>query len=115
MRIHELAKEIGVDNKVIVEFLQKSGEDVKNHMSTCSADMQDKVRARFAKGAGMKNKGVQALKRNGIRVVAVPDFIAKEEPKTVPTRTADGEKIEDGGKQIAKIEAKSCFGKAGDR
>ncbi len=108
MRIHELAKEIGVDNKVIVEFLKNAGANVKSHMSACPEDMIDKVRAKFGKGEAAKAPAEEPAKASGIKAVAVPDFIAKEQPKTVPTRTADGEKNEDGGKQIAKIEAKKA-------
>ena len=108
MRIHELAKEIGVDNKVIVEFLKNAGANVKSHMSTCPEDMIDKVRAKFGKGDAEKAPAAEPPKSSGIKAVAVPDFIAKEQPKTVPTRTADGEKNEDGGKQIAKLEAKKA-------
>ncbi len=108
MRIHELAKEIGVDNKVIVEFLKNAGANVKSHMSACPDDMIDKVRTQFGKGGAPKPAEAEAAKPSGIKAVAVPDFIAKEQPKTVPTRTADGEKNEDGGKQIAKIEAKKA-------
>ncbi|MDO4734460.1 MAG: translation initiation factor IF-2 [Lachnospiraceae bacterium] len=108
MRIHELAKEIGVDNKVIVEFLKNAGANVKSHMSACPEDMIDKVRAKFGKGDAAKATAAEPPKSSGIKAVAVPDFIAKEQPKTVPTRTADGEKNEDGGKQIAKLEAKKA-------
>ena len=105
MRIHVLAKELGIENKVLVEFLQKHGADVKSHMSSCPDNMIDMVREKFGKKETPQT--AQADKPE-IKVVAVPDFIAKEEPKTVPTRTADGEKIEDGGKQIAKVEAKKA-------
>ena len=105
MRIHVLAKELGIENKVLVEFLQKQGADVKSHMSSCPDNMIDLVREKFGKKETPQT--AQADKPE-IKVVAVPDFIAKEEPKTVPTRTADGEKIEDGGKQIAKVEAKKA-------
>lgn len=108
MRIHELAKEIGVENKLIVEFLKKAGAEVKSHMSTCPEDMIEKVRSHFGKAAAPKQEAATAAKPAGIKAVAVPDFIAKEQPKTVPTRTADGERVEDGGKQIAKIEAKKA-------
>ena len=108
MRIHEIAKEIGVDNKAVVEYLRKAGVEVKSHMSVCPDDMIEKVRSRFSKSSEEKNPAGEAPKAGGIKAVAVPDFIAKEQPKTVPTRTADGEKVEDGGKQIAKLEAKKA-------
>lgn len=105
MRIHVLAKELGIENKVLVEFLQKQGADVKSHMSSCPEELIEVVREKFAK---KETQQTAESEKPEIKVVAVPDFIAKEEPKTVPTRTADGEKIEDGGKQIAKVEAKKA-------
>ena len=47
MRIHVLAKELGIENKVLVEFLQKQGADVKSHMSSCPDNMIDLVREKF--------------------------------------------------------------------
>ena len=108
MRIHKLAKDLGIENKVLVEFLQKQGADVKSHMSSCPEELIDVVMEKFGKKEAPAKKEAGEPKKPEIKVVAVPDFIAKEEPKTVPTRTADGEKIEDGGKQIAKVEAKKA-------
>ena len=108
MRIHKLAKDLGIENKVLVEFLQKQGADVKSHMSSCPEELIDVVMEKFGKKEAPAKKEAEEPKKPEIKVVAVPDFIAKEEPKTVPTRTADGEKIEDGGKQIAKVEAKKA-------
>ena len=105
MRIHELAKELGMENKVLVDFLRKLGCDIKSHMSACPDNMISVVRDEF----GNKDEKEKAEENaQPVKVVAVPDFIAKEETKTVPTRTADGKKIEDGGKQIAKVEAKKA-------
>jgi translation initiation factor IF-2 len=36
LRVHEIAKEINVPSKDLVEKLQAKGFDVKNHMSTLS-------------------------------------------------------------------------------
>lgn len=109
MRIHELAKEIGIDNKTLIAFLEEQGASVKSHMSSCPPDMVKLVKERFGGGKKEEKTGEKAPSRMaGVKAVAVPDFIAKEQPKTVPTVTADGEKNEDGGKQIAKIEAKKA-------
>ncbi len=108
MRIHELAKELGIENKVLVEYLKKEGADVKSHMSACPENMVKKVRENFGKKNTSKKEEVKTEEKPKVKAVAVPDFIAKEQPKTVPTRTAEGEKNEDGGKQIAKIEAKKA-------
>jgi len=107
LRIHEIAKELGIDNKVLVDFLQKEGADIKNHMSACPDDMVEKIYEKFQKSGNNMEKKNETTKP-AVKAVAVPDFIAKEQPKTVPTRNAEGEKNEDGGKQIAKVEAKKA-------
>ena len=33
MRVHELAKELGIENKELIEIMQKKNVEVKNHMS----------------------------------------------------------------------------------
>ncbi len=106
MRIHELAKELGIENKVLVDYLKKEGANVKSHMSACPDDMIDKIKENF--GQGKSSSKVENKEKPKVKAIAVPDFIAKEQPKTVPTRTAEGEKNEDGGKQIAKLEAKKA-------
>ena len=48
MRVHELAKELGIDNKELVEILQKKNMEVKNHMSTVEDTVADQIRAEIA-------------------------------------------------------------------
>ncbi|HJD02541.1 MAG TPA: translation initiation factor IF-2 [Candidatus Mediterraneibacter excrementavium] len=45
MRVHELAKELGIDNKELVEMLQKKNVEVKNHMSTVEDSVADAIRS----------------------------------------------------------------------
>ena len=54
MRIHELAKELGMENKVLVDFLRKLGCDIKSHMSACPDNMISVVRDEF----GNKDKPI---------------------------------------------------------
>lgn len=44
MRVHELAKELGIDNKELVEMLQKKNVEVKNHMSSVEDQVADEIR-----------------------------------------------------------------------
>jgi len=46
IRIYELAKELGLESKVVVEFLNDLGAEVSNHMSTIEPDI-----AQYAQGA----------------------------------------------------------------
>ena len=45
MRVHELAKEIGVSSKELISELGKLGIKVKNHMSSLEADQVSKLKA----------------------------------------------------------------------
>ena len=45
MRVHELAKELGIDNKELVEMLQKKNIEVKNHMSTVEDSVAAEIRS----------------------------------------------------------------------
>ncbi len=48
MRVHELAKELGIDNKELVEMLQKKNVEIKNHMSTVEDQVADEIRRETA-------------------------------------------------------------------
>ena len=44
MRVHELAKELGIENKELIEILQKKNVEVKNHMSSLEDSVADEMR-----------------------------------------------------------------------
>ena len=46
-RIYELAKELGISSKEMVEFLDDLGADVRNHMSTVDDDVAELIREHF--------------------------------------------------------------------
>ncbi|MCR1900925.1 translation initiation factor IF-2 [Ligilactobacillus apodemi] len=48
-RIYELAKELNVSNKEVIEVAKKNGFKVGNHMSSLDQDAETKVRASFVK------------------------------------------------------------------
>ena len=50
MRVHELAKELGIENKQINEFLNTTEHAVKSHSSNVEDAVQDLVRGKFGKG-----------------------------------------------------------------
>jgi len=50
VRVHTLAKELGVKSKAIVEKCQAEGLDVKNHMSVLSAGLEATIREWFSEG-----------------------------------------------------------------
>jgi len=48
MRLHELSKELNVDSKKVIDYLNDKGIEVKNHMSTLDSDQEAMVRKAFA-------------------------------------------------------------------
>lgn len=49
IRVHELAKELNVESKKMVEYLQKQGCNIKNHMSIMDEKAEDLARRYFGK------------------------------------------------------------------
>lgn len=56
IRVHALAKELGVSSKDLLESLQKLNIEVKNHMSTIDESEQELVKASFKKETEPKEK-----------------------------------------------------------
>ena len=52
MRVHELAKELGIENKQIIEFLSATEHAVKSHSSNIEDAVQEMVRKKFGRGTG---------------------------------------------------------------
>lgn len=70
LRVHELAKELGMDNKELLDILAKKKVEVKSHMSTLEEQVTDTIRSEYAKkktentedGAPKKKKIVQVFR-----------------------------------------------------
>ena len=52
IRIHELAKELDMQGKDILSFVQEKGVEARSVSSSLEDDMADTVRKRFSKGGG---------------------------------------------------------------
>ncbi len=64
IRIHELAKELSVDNKAVMEFLKEKKIEVKSHMSTLEDNQEAMVRKAFsAQPSGKEEKTETAQKK----------------------------------------------------
>ena len=59
MRVHELAKELGMENKDLVDILQKKNVEIKNHMSTIEDNVADEIRREMS-AKSEKNTGKTA-------------------------------------------------------
>jgi hypothetical protein len=51
LRVHTLAKELGVPSKAILDKCRAEGLDLKNHMSALSAGLAATIREWFSEGA----------------------------------------------------------------
>ena len=74
-RVHQLAKLLGVTSKAVLEKCRAEGLDVKNHMSTLSAGLEETVREWFSEGA--HGTALETAERVDLRKVRV-----KKEPPT---------------------------------
>src|SRR5665647_22583 len=63
IRVHELAKELGIPSKEMVDTLQNLGLDIKNHMSTMEESQASWVRKRL----DQKNEPVAQIGRPVVR------------------------------------------------
>ena len=82
LRVHELARELGRQNREVIEFLKSKGIDVRSHMSMVDEPAVSEVKNRFRKDNNNRGK----------------EHIAKlETPKTeekVVTAKSEGDKTE---------------------
>lgn len=56
VRVHELAKELGMENKELLDLLQKKNIVVKNHMSTLDEEVAGEIRKERAGQAKRKRR-----------------------------------------------------------
>ena len=56
LRVHELAKELNMDNKDLIDRIEKLGFQVKNHMSTLTDSAVIKIRQQFSEVRSVSEK-----------------------------------------------------------
>ncbi|HAX52523.1 MAG TPA: translation initiation factor IF-2, partial [Lachnospiraceae bacterium] len=64
MRVHELAKELGMENKELIDILAKKNVEVKSHMSS----LEDEVVEDLRKRSKSKNSVEEPKKKNIVQV-----------------------------------------------
>ena len=57
IRVHELAKELGKQNKDILNFLAEKGIEVKSHMSSIENEQIELVKKKFGKAEKEEGAG----------------------------------------------------------
>jgi len=73
VRVYELARDLGLESKDLVDFLEDLGADVKNHMSTLEDDIVEMVREHFTKEQGSPSNASGGHKGGAPAKAAQPD------------------------------------------
>ena len=89
MRVHEIASELKLDNKEVIEFLRTKNVDVKSHMSTLGADEIAMVKANFAGKSA--DAPAEAPKKKNIVQVFRPQNSQNNRGGNKPYQKRDGQ------------------------
>ncbi len=81
MRVHELARELGIENKQIIEFLNTAGHAVKTHSSSVEEAVQELVRGKFGKGGKASAQKQPEKAESAVKAAVKADASAKESAK----------------------------------
>ena len=91
VRVYELAKELGINSKKLIDVLQDLHVDVKNHMSTMNEDVAQKVLEMLTKGGVKKPKEEEQAtgETKNASEISQPSLAESEtaKKKEVPTRS----------------------------
>lgn len=89
VRVHEIAKELGIASKEMVEILDKLGLDVKNHMSTIEESQANWVKNRLKQKGGDGKKQPEGSVPSRDKTVKQPERPTGQgtgkKPETQPT------------------------------
>ena len=101
MRVHELAKELGIENKELIELLQKKNIDVKNHMSSLEDSVAEEIRAEHSgkKAAKQEPKKEEEAKTDGVKAESADTKEAAPKKKNLafvirPQNSRDSRRIQ---------------------
>lgn len=111
VRVYELAKELGLESKQLVEKLTAGGMDVKNYMSTLNE--QSAVRAREIVSGAVSEVVVEKRikptvirrRKKVVRVEQKPPETTVDEEKAPETKTAPKEDVLEKKREIKEIPA----------
>ena len=113
MRVHELAKELGIESKQIVEFLNEKGVAVKAAQSSVEDDAQALVRSKFGKKAAEKAAPAKKEAAPAKEVQAEKAVEKEEKPvkaeASAKTASKAETKAEGGEKQAERPKKKSSI------
>ena len=78
-RIYEVAKEVGIDNKIVVQKAKDLGFDVKNHMSSIDDSQIAKLKGSFQNSAPAKKKADKTTSKKNSKIKISVSSIRKNE------------------------------------
>ncbi len=70
MRVHELAKELGLESKALIAEIKKLGAEVKSHMSLVEDDIVAQIRKNKGGAAGSEKKTSPAAEKAAVKPAA---------------------------------------------
>ncbi len=93
LRVHELAKELNIENKELIDRIEKLGLQVKNHMSTLSDSTVLKLRQQMSEVRPVSEKVEE--KRIGREVIRRRKKVELQpESEAPPTQAAEEEPVQ---------------------
>ena len=113
LRVHELARELGRQNREVIEFLKSKGVDVRSHMSMVDEPAVSEVKNRFRKDNNNRGKEhiakLDTPKTEEKVVTAKSEGDKAETPKKKKNiiRVYHAQNASDGGKTTIKKPAKA--------
>jgi translation initiation factor IF-2 len=85
-RVHEVAKQLGLTSKEVLEHLEKIGEPVKSHSSTIDEALAERVVAELGNGAAPAKKAAAKTESKTPAKAAPAKAPAKAAPKAAETK-----------------------------
>ena len=112
MRVNELARELGIENKQIIEFLSTTEHPVKSHSSNVDDEVQAMVRGKFGKSAAGQAAAKAEPAKEAPKVKAEPVKEAAPAKAETPKAEAPRAKAEPKKAEPEKAAAKTETPKA---
>ena len=91
LKVHEIAKELGVSSKEVIEKAKAIGIEITSHLSSVEDDVANKIRKEFGKRAGKtekkeepKKEAKKETKKETTPVIIRREVIVSEEEKKEP-------------------------------
>ena len=106
MRVHEIAKQLNVNSKVLLDKLNNMGIEAKNHMSTIEEDNAQRILDMYS---GKKSeKASEAQESKPVAPLSMAERMAAERAAAAEIKAVEAEKARKIAEKAAKIEAKAA-------